>query len=592
MGEDQEKDLLTEIDIRYITAARRYSQVLPKIPWLLLGLGMLGFTTYCLYEMLFDYVHYPSFNLVTTEFAGEYHFPAITICNTNKLNRSSMEADRVKGMSTYDRYKTLLEVNADRKASSDVKESKGQSVMKLMQNLDSMDIYRRFRWDILSTMDQFTFAAARLDWGDKDEYIKVQDTEMGSCLQINDKRTLVQRVNGPRGGLSLVLDTQLENYLDETQNEGFYVVIRMPGERVLNREYAFMVSPGKEHYISLDTVQVERLQAPWGTCRDMADVFATSESRGKMAQEILTVKECYSSQVLHQYMNNPECRCYPWYIYSRLIKNTTHPDKRNAGVEEKLRRYWTEELPAEERISFDSSTCHFEDRFGYEGEPLETLVDDAKTSGECAARCEKLEGCVLFQLWTRRTGQLREVVCELYSGSGTELTEDVENLVKRGMTNCTGVLDECPIVKESQCENRLMDQQMGESEEEEEEGDLTGTKKTTHTCYEPCTYNKTEYSISSSSFPSERYWKNSLKAKFPHYNQYSVAQRNLVKLVFFQDLLMTRSEAQTASYDWWNFIGELGGLVDLCIGISFFTVFKFFEWTICRLWACLAVGRN
>ena len=36
-------------------------------------------------------------------------------------------------------------------------------------------------------------------------------------------------------------------------------MFRMPGETVVNKEYAFKVSPGKEIYVELDTVQVRTM---------------------------------------------------------------------------------------------------------------------------------------------------------------------------------------------------------------------------------------------------------------------------------------------------------------------------------------------
>ena len=49
---------------------------------------------------------------------------------------------------------------------------------------------------------------------------------------------------------------------------GFFVMFRMPGETVLNKEYAFNVSPGKEILVELDTVQVREMYDKNNTIHD------------------------------------------------------------------------------------------------------------------------------------------------------------------------------------------------------------------------------------------------------------------------------------------------------------------------------------
>ena len=46
---------------------------------------------------------------------------------------------------------------------------------------------------------------------------------------------------------------------------------------------------------------------------------------------------------------------------------------------------------------------------------------------------------------------------------------------------------------------------------------------------------------------------------------------------------MNNMNDQTASYEIQNFIAEFGGLVDLLVGVSFFTVFQLTELGVVRL---------
>ena len=52
------------------------------------------------------------------------------------------------------------------------------------------------------------------------------------------------------------------------------------------------------------------------------------------------------------------------------------------------------------------------------------------------------------------------------------------------------------------------------------------------------------------------------------------ARGNLVKLVFYTSRMRVCFRVRTASYKFQNFIAEFGGLTDLFIGMSFFTLFQ------------------
>lgn len=55
---------------------------------------------------------------------------------------------------------------------------------------------------------------------------------------------------------------------------------------------------------------------------------------------------------------------------------------------------------------------------------------------------------------------------------------------------------------------------------------------------------------------------------------------NLAKIVIYSSELEFYTSDQTASYEVQSFIAELGGLLDLLIGFSFFGVFQLIEWLI------------
>ena len=97
-------------------------------------------------------------------------------------------------------------------------------------------------------------------------------------------------------------------------------------------------------------------------------------------------------------------------------------------------------------------------------------------------------------------------------------------------------------------------------------------------CHDPCAFNQYDVVVSSSRFPpSERYFDDYLKTRESHSYTWDYAKENLIRLHVYYDKMEYLSIVQTKDYEIQNFIGELGGVVDLFIGFSFFTVFQLIE---------------
>ena len=532
---------------------------------------MLALGVYCAVELVKDYISYPSYTEISSQFSDEYYLPAISICNINLMNRTKMETTNANvknypNKTVYDLYQALM-AQYEVRSYSDTEDSKNIPYEKI----NSMNIRRDYRWDILSTLhrDSFTFAKDKVPKTSQAEYVNVDFTEMGNCLEINDNQLLIQRVNGPIGGLSMILDARTADYLNNTEAEGFFVVLRMPNETVISKEYAFAISPGKETFIQLDTTQVTRLKAPYGDCQDKEDVFKVRAE--EEITDYLTTKECFTSQVLWKFMREPKCKCYPWYVYTRHIQRL---GERDVALESQLYKYFTTEIPEENRINFDNNTCYYEDEYSYSGEVIASL-ESVLTAELCAVQCKSTQDCVLF-MWVKSlvVENRGAAQCVMFDSSAV-LSEDLEYRVTRGETNCTLEFGECDITTEAWCENMVIDTMM--SPEDNAEKPMN--------CYEPCSYNKTTYTLSSSNFPSFRLWNSELAASFPHYTTFAQAQRNLVKLIFYKQVMKTTEEVQTAAYNWRSFVGELGGTLDLFVGISMITFYKIVEWL---LYLCLA----
>ncbi|KAL5267616.1 hypothetical protein ACHWQZ_G004604 [Mnemiopsis leidyi] len=97
-------------------------------------------------------------------------------------------------------------------------------------------------------------------------------------------------------------------------------------------------------------------------------------------------------------------------------------------------------------------------------------------------------------------------------------------------------------------------------------------------CHDPCASNHYDVVVSSTKFPpTENYFNDHLKDYEGLEYTWEYAKENLIRLHVYYDKMEYLSVVQTKDYEIQNFIGELGGVVDLFIGFSFFTVFQLIE---------------
>jgi WD40 repeat protein len=119
-------------------------------------------------------------------------------------------------------------------------------------------------------------------------------------------------------------------------------------------------------------------------------------------------------------------------------------------------------------------------------------------------------------------------------------------------------------------------------------------KKFTTICQDPCAFNHYDIVVTSTKFPpSEKYFNGYLKKNNGQEYTWDYAKDNLIRLHVYYDKMEYRQIDQTKDYEIQNFIGELGGTVDLFIGFSFFTVFQLLEIVVACIYVrCRKKGKS
>ena len=221
----------------------------------------------------------------------------------------------------------------------------------------------------------------------------------------------------------------------------------------------------------------------------------------------------------------------------------------------------------------------------FNGTCIEEVKDDSYTGGEvglhkqiadatqCISQCKNNKECRVFLYATQDNGYLKKQECKLFSkltkNKKLPSNSNVTGLF-RGRVNCTSNIKQCSPNKYEECANKVIKKRM--------------ENEPPPPCYEPCNYKLYTPHITTSSYPSKAHWDHTLNEKVPHYKSIDDARKNLAKLNIFADHLMINYAIQTQSYQIENFIAQFGGLTDLLIGISFFTVFQLIEVTCSKIY--------
>ena len=107
-------------------------------------------------------------------------------------------------------------------------------------------------------------------------------------------------------------------------------------------------------------------------------------------------------------------------------------------------------------------------------------------------------------------------------------------------------------------------------------------------CDHACHFNLYDVAITQSTFPpTERYF-NEVLAQHLKNGTFEYARQNFLRLHIFYGEIRDTTIEQVQSYQLASFVAELGGTMDLLIGLSFFTMFQMFEiavaYVMYRIW--------
>eukprot|EP00116_Pleurobrachia_bachei_P005218 sb/3465480/ len=242
--------------------------------------------------------------------------PSITICSTNYVNntafRESLSTNETHLEGYFNRYlRDVAHFNkrGDILRNINLTEARDLIEWEKEQGLVNLRFGNQFSSLLVGEYDFEFQGAGRTIWNiDKKE----MPTELGMCLEMNDKGSLVQTVGGVDGGLTFNLDATVADYLVSTKTKGFVVFVRDQDEIVMYNQGGYVIAPGTEAFIKLNAKKIKRLGGKYGTCENKKSQY----SRFNVHFE--TVRECVQKHKISMALKH--CGCIPWYVAERLYK--------------------------------------------------------------------------------------------------------------------------------------------------------------------------------------------------------------------------------------------------------------------------------
>ncbi|XP_063678911.1 FMRFamide-activated amiloride-sensitive sodium channel-like [Bolinopsis microptera] len=528
-----------------------------RIIWAILIFTLAGFTCYLSYRLLTNYFKYDSFNKSVIEWRSGVVLPAISVCGTNYLNYSKLKtALAADNESEEHREGETLQEEFDALV-TDFRKYESYGVNLTAEDLERAEdlkhwedkkgsIAVRFRNDILDMVVghfEFLFRGVGYHITEENRAEMTNPTELGMCLEINDKGELVQDVLGKNGRLTIDVDAKVNDYLFTTSSKGFVVFIRDYDETVMLNQGGYLVAPGTETFLKLSAKNVTRLGKPHGTCQNKLSKYS------KYGKRFEGVRECQERQQIEAMINH--CHCIPWYFAERM-----YTEKRLNVLDDAVAE--VKKAQSGKKRSTSSEAEHeTHTETGTETETENETETDTETDNH-----DKTENNIPHSphINHRVVGKAKD--SPVFHSNYTEYI--------------------CTFVQQNLC-NGLISNEIKEGILQMEE------------CHEPCTYNEWDVEMDTTVFPpTKEYFEHFVKfdAHLRDEADFSYARENMARIhIFYKDLKVDKL-SQMKAYDESSFIAEFGGTVDIFIGFSFFTVAQLIEIAIAGLIRRIQARRN
>ncbi|GFR91625.1 acid-sensing ion channel 4 [Elysia marginata] len=225
-----------------------------RLIWAALVIGFVVWATYNTTQIISDFQGHPVMTSVSNEYQGKLQFPAVTICNMNRI-RNSRVPRIVRNLVRY--------YSAAGARMSDINE-----IISLVMRNYPAESQKEMGHQLEDMLFSCTFGAERCS---ADNFTYIYNLQYGNCYtfassQFSNRSEWSSKRAGPRHGLNLELDIQYGDYLPSSPAAGVKVVIHDNGEVPFPEDGGLIAGPGLYTTIGIRKSKIKRLPDPYGNC--------------------------------------------------------------------------------------------------------------------------------------------------------------------------------------------------------------------------------------------------------------------------------------------------------------------------------------
>ncbi|GFO40573.1 acid-sensing ion channel 1 [Plakobranchus ocellatus] len=231
-----------------------------RIVWSILVIGFVAWAVHNVYQILSDYNSHPVHTSVSSEYQSKMNFPAVTVCNLNRIKLSKTPHFLLDFLQHFFMYG--IDVATTNALINLFLRTFGRQQQRDMgHQIEDMLFHCQFGNEIC-TPGNFTFFY-NLQHGNCYTFAGSQDSHRSEWLTMRA---------GPGNGLTMEFDVQFDEYLPSTTASGLKVLIHDNGEVPFPEDGGIMAGTGAATSIAIRKTHIKRLASPYADCIAKVDV--------------------------------------------------------------------------------------------------------------------------------------------------------------------------------------------------------------------------------------------------------------------------------------------------------------------------------
>ncbi|XP_037080240.1 sodium channel protein Nach-like [Pollicipes pollicipes] len=301
-----------------------------KCYWVIILLGMMAAAAYCIHGVVHNYITTPTLvSIESTDYPiHKILFPALTICNLNKVNNKNVPPKQVDvfGRTVYtnesewlQRVQSVLSMVYAEEPCPDG-DCAGVTV-DTTQQLSTEEVKKIMRLTSPSCEEMIFTCSWRGNKVPCSSIFKTHHTDFGYCCLFNsnyeDSKTSEKLYTGPgdKNGLTVMLDAKrYEYYQSQFLSVGFKVLVHGMHDEPEVRQRGLAIQPGREIFVAVGAEETYTTQrAEDGFKPEQRNCFKEHEVSLKFSDtSVYTLANCLLSHEAEALFE--KCGCVAYYM--------------------------------------------------------------------------------------------------------------------------------------------------------------------------------------------------------------------------------------------------------------------------------------